>query len=114
MFKSSNTYTSTPPSYFGGLNGSDFGIDVGFTRTNDLLLTTSTNESTSNLGHAIGVDDEWWPTDEENEEGSETDNDPIQESRPNGVKISIIVELDPIPTEPEDGGSDGEASDIAR
>ncbi|KAH1031872.1 hypothetical protein J1N35_044046 [Gossypium stocksii] len=65
IFKSSNTYTSTPPSYFGRLNRSDFGIDVGFTRTNDLLLTTSTDESISKLRHATRVDNEGGPTDEE-------------------------------------------------
>lgn len=59
---------STTSSYFDGPNKSDFGIDIGFTRTYDLLSTTSTDEGTSNLVHANKID---------NEEGSEIDNDPI-------------------------------------
>ncbi|PPS19564.1 hypothetical protein GOBAR_AA01017 [Gossypium barbadense] len=108
MFNTNNSQTGTPSSCWGGSNKSDFGVDTIFTRTDDLLPTTLTNEGTSNPGFAIGVDNE------KGEEDEETDNVPIEEARPDGAKIAVIAKLDLIPTKPEYNGSDNEAANIAR
>ncbi|PPR98035.1 hypothetical protein GOBAR_AA22630 [Gossypium barbadense] len=76
MFNTSNAHTGTPSSYWGRPNISDFGIDIRFRRMNDILLTTSTNKGTSNPRLVIEVDNK---EGQENEEGFETNNDPIEE-----------------------------------
>ncbi|KAK5784887.1 hypothetical protein PVK06_039426 [Gossypium arboreum] len=65
----------------------------------NVLLTTSTIEETSNPGDIGGV---------ENKEGTDFDTDPIQEpsADESGIVLLFLPEL--VPTEPEDGGSDGE------
>lgn len=49
-----------------------------------------TDEGTSNSRHATGVNNKGGSVEEENEERSETDNDPIKESRVDGAEIVII------------------------
>lgn len=68
MFNPCNTHTSTLSSHFGGPKRSNFGIDIGFTRIDYLLPTTSTGEGTSNSGLAIRVDNEEEQENEENKE----------------------------------------------
>ncbi|KAK5794527.1 hypothetical protein PVK06_035758 [Gossypium arboreum] len=41
-------------------------------------------------------------------EGIESDNDPIRESKLDGLEIALFFKLESIPTKPEDRGSDGE------
>ncbi|PPR99337.1 hypothetical protein GOBAR_AA21331 [Gossypium barbadense] len=111
MFNTSKTHTGTPSSYWGGVNRSDFRVDIEFIRMNDLIPTTSTGKGTSNPGFATGVDNK---EGEENEEDEETDNNPIEEVGLDGTKMAIISKPDPNPIEPEEGGPNGEATDIAR
>ncbi|MFQ6640185.1 hypothetical protein Gotur_015311, partial [Gossypium turneri] len=70
------------------------------TRRDDVLPTTSTGEGTSYVTDDSGLDDE-------------SDVDPPQEPDPDSVEVVLFSELEPVPTESEDGeeGSDGEKED---
>lgn len=70
----------------------------------DVILTTCTDEGTSNPRHVIEVD---------NEEGSKIDNDPIQEFEPDGSEITLFSKPKVVSTEPEESGSNGGGLDNA-
>ncbi|KAH1121656.1 hypothetical protein J1N35_004816 [Gossypium stocksii] len=77
--------------------GGDFGYFDNDKRKDDVLPTTSIDEGTFNPRDVGGV---------ENEDGIEFDTDPIQEPATDGSKFALFSELQPVLTEPEDGGSD--------
>ncbi|PPE01075.1 hypothetical protein GOBAR_DD01886 [Gossypium barbadense] len=74
----------------------------------DLLSKTSISKGTSNSGFSTGIDNE------EVEENEKIDNDPIEEARPDGTEIMVILESNPIPTKLKDDRSSSEAADIVR
>lgn len=77
MLNVGKTYTGTPSSYIGWPNIIDFGFEVEFTRTDDLLSTTWTWEGTSNPRHTIKFDNEGGSMSKEKEKGFKTDNELI-------------------------------------
>lgn len=72
----------------------DFGLFDNYTRKNDVLLTTSTNEGISNMGDVSGF---------ENEKDIESDSDPIRKLAIDGSGIALFYEPKLILTELEDG-----------
>ncbi|KAH1073824.1 hypothetical protein J1N35_026152 [Gossypium stocksii] len=104
MFYAGNTYRDMASSSTSGQSTSDFGCTDNYTRRDYILSTTSTNEGTSNPGHAKGV---------EIEENIELDKDPIRESGSNDLEIALFSELKPVPTEPKDEGLKGEGPNKA-
>lgn len=80
----------TLSSYWGAPNRSYFRIDIGLTRTNDLLSTTSTSYDTSNPELTTRVDNEEREENKENKQVEEINNDPIEEVSPDVLKIAVI------------------------
>ncbi|KAH1108191.1 hypothetical protein J1N35_011959 [Gossypium stocksii] len=87
MFYVGNTYAGMPPSY------------TGLMRMDDVLPTTCTDEGISNPEPVTGVDNE---KKAKNKEEYKIDDDPIQESGPDGSRITLFFEVKVVPTE---GGS---------
>ncbi|KAH1039959.1 hypothetical protein J1N35_041702 [Gossypium stocksii] len=101
MFNAGNTYKGMASSSSGWQPTGDFGCFENYTKRDDVLLTTSNDERTSNLGYAGGV---------ETEEGIESNTDLIWEPRVDCSEIVLFFELESTPTEPKDGVSDGEGT----
>ncbi|KAH1047734.1 hypothetical protein J1N35_038518 [Gossypium stocksii] len=108
MFNAGSTYRRMTSSSNNWQSTCDFGYFDKYTRRDDILLTTSTVKGTTNPGDADG---------DENEEDTESNAGPIRELGVDDLEIAIFFEpepipfeLEPIPTKPKYGGSDGEGS----
>ncbi|PPR83821.1 hypothetical protein GOBAR_AA36892 [Gossypium barbadense] len=102
MFNARNTYrgmTSTSSSW---QSTSGFGHSDNYTRKDDVLPMTSTDEGTSNTADVGGV---------KNEEGIESDVNQIWECSVNGLEIALCFKPKTVPTAPENRGSNGEGPD---
>ncbi|KAK5839812.1 hypothetical protein PVK06_008652 [Gossypium arboreum] len=102
----------TPLSYTGGKSISNIGFNIRLVRTDDVLPTIYTGEGTFNPSHEIvtRVDNK---EKAENKEEIETDDNSIQESRRDGLKISLFFKLEVVPTKLEKSDSDNKGSDNA-
>lgn len=99
-------------------------FNLGFTRKDDVPLTTYIGERKSNTRHATRIDNKQEARNEEgerakkekgaeNEKESKINDDPIQESELDGLKITLFFEPEVIPSKLEGSGSNGEGSDNA-
>ncbi|MFQ6664087.1 hypothetical protein Gotur_031309 [Gossypium turneri] len=97
MFDAENTYWGTASTSSGWQSTSNWRRYETPRRRDDVLPTTSTGEGTSYVAGDGGLEDD-------------SDVDPARDPRPDGAKVVLFSEPEPIPTEPEDveGGSDEE------
>ncbi|KAH1092106.1 hypothetical protein J1N35_019363 [Gossypium stocksii] len=72
----------------------DFGLFEMYTRKDDVLLTTSTDEGTSNMTNVGGT---------KTEDGNKSNVDPPREPNVDGSEVALFSEPEPVLTEPEDG-----------
>lgn len=84
-----------------GQSVSNIGFNLGLSNMNDVLPTTRTDERTFNLVHNLA-------TRVDNKEEVEINDDPIQESRHNGLKFTLFSELKVISTKLEGSNFDNE------
>ncbi|KAH1046609.1 hypothetical protein J1N35_037393 [Gossypium stocksii] len=101
MFNAENTYWGMASTSSGWQSTFGWGRSKTYTRRDDVFPTTSTGEGTSYMIDVGRSDDE-------------SDVHPPQEPDTDGTEVALFSELEPVPTEPEDGegGSDEEKEDL--